>query len=74
MNVNIVENHSHELTVTAEEVAAAVEVTYDIEGGGTHNHTVTVSAADFTALAAGETVMIESSMGTHLHAITLSCG
>lgn len=60
--------------VPPEDVAAGVEVTYNIEGGGTHNHTVTVGAVEFMALAAGETVMIDSSETTHMHTITLSCG
>lgn len=82
--VAIVDNHNvlggdHELTVSATDVVAGVDKTYDIRGDNTgHTHTVTVSAEDFAALAVGTSVtLISSNNGSagqsHTHEIRLSC-
>lgn len=82
VTTTIVDNHpsgSHTLVVPVEDVAAGVEVTYDIQGNNTgHGHTVTVSATDFAALDSGTVVSLTSSdtgaIGMdHTHPVTLSC-
>jgi len=72
--VVIANNHGHALTVSKDEVVAAVDRTYDIMGTATHTHTVTVTAAMFATLTAGTSVMVDSSLTLgHVHAITIAC-
>ncbi len=69
-------NHvpAHTLTVSIADVNAGVDKTYDITGGSTHGHMLTVTAADFTAIKAGTTRMVTStSGGGHTHAVTVMC-
>lgn len=73
-------NHSHGphmLVVSKDDVQAAVDKTYSIQGAAAHDHTVVVTAADFMMLKMGGSVMITSSTGTesqdHTHVITISC-
>ena len=73
----IKDNHVHSphvLEVTSAEIAAGVDKVYDIMGAATHNHQVTVTAADFATLAGGGTVMIQSTVEIcHSHLCTISC-
>jgi hypothetical protein len=60
--------------VTAEDVEAGVEKTYNIQGDAGHDHTVTLTAEHFATLAAGETVTVTSSNEiAHTHDITVVC-
>ncbi|MBW2464197.1 MAG: hypothetical protein JRH11_21290 [Deltaproteobacteria bacterium] len=73
-NTEIGSNHSHAMTVSAADVTAGVEKTYDIMGSSSHSHSVTITAANFTDLAAGTTVTANStSGGSHTHGITVTC-
>ena len=73
--VTIGTNHGHEMVVPLADVEAGVEVVSDIQGGSPHPHSVTVTADDFAALAAGMTVMVTSSMDSgHTHEVSLVCG
>ncbi len=82
--VSIIDNHrtsggDHQLEVSAEDVNAGVEVTYDIRGDNVgHTHTVAVTADDFADLQVGTSVEIESSDtgaagNDHTHIVQLSC-
>jgi hypothetical protein len=76
-SVTIGSNHpdAHILVVPLADVEAGVDVDYDIQGDSGHPHIVTVTAADFASLQAGDEVMIISSnVSMHTHTITLSCG
>ena len=48
-------------------------------GSATHDHSVTLSAADLAQLNSGGTVTVESSVtdtpdfGSHSHSVTVSC-
>lgn len=67
-------NHGHVLEVTAADVTAAVEKTYDITGSAGHAHSVTVTAADFATIAGGTSVQLVSTSGDgHTHTVTVSC-
>jgi len=69
-------NHGHVLTVAKADATAGVEKTYHIQGGATHDHTVTITAAQFADLAAGTQVILTSSPSTdltHDHSITVNC-
>ena len=74
--VTIDGNHGHVLTVTASDVNAGVDKTYDIMGTAIHTHMVTVKAADFAKLQsnANGSVMVTSTLGSaHMHTITILC-
>jgi len=77
-NCTIADNHvhaPHELVVTAADISAGAEKVYDIMGQASHNHQVTVTAADFTTLQGGGTVMVTSTVTfCHSHVCTISCG
>lgn len=74
----IADNHvhaPHELVVTAADIAAGAEKVYDIMGLASHNHQVTITAADFTTLQGGGTIMVTSTVTfCHSHVCTVSCG
>jgi hypothetical protein len=69
-------NHGHVLTVSAADVSAGADKTYDIQGSAAHTHSVMVTAANFASLQSDPTssVMITSSPGGgHTHQITILC-
>src|SRR5687767_13662620 len=73
-SVTIGTDHGHVLVVTASDVAAGVEKTYDISGTAGHAHMVTISAANFATLQsnANGSVMVTSTVGAaHTHSITI---
>ena len=73
--VDISDPHMHLMDVTPQEVEAAMDKTYDIQGDNQfHGHTVVVTAAHFAMLAGGGMVEIESSSdGGHSHTVTIVC-
>ena len=69
-------NHGHTLTVPGADAQAGTEKTYHIQGSGDHDHTVTITAAQFADLRAGTQVVITSSLDegfTHDHEVTVTC-
>lgn len=67
-------NHGHTLTVSAADVSAGIEKTYDIQGGSPHAHSVTVTAEQFSSLQNNQQVSATSSNGGgHTHSVTISC-
>ncbi len=71
--VAIAANHGHVLVVSKADVAAGTQKMYSIQGGSQHDHTVTVTAAQFAMLAANTSVSTVSSATGHTHSITVSC-
>jgi len=70
----IATNHGHSVTVTKADASAGAAKSYDIQGGADHSHTLSISAAEFAMLAAGDPVTITSSTDAgHAHAVTVSC-
>ena len=70
----ITANHGHVLVVPLDDVEAAVDKSYNIRGDSPHDHVVTLTAADFNALAAGNDVTVASSEGAaHTHSVTVTC-
>jgi hypothetical protein len=66
--------HPHELTIPEADVIAGVETTYTLGGG--HMHELTLTADDFAALQAGETIMVMAEPGgqnNHPHTVTITC-
>ena len=73
-NSVIAANHGHTLTVSADDVNAGVEKTYDIQGGSAHAHQVTVTVADFAELQQNRSVTATSTSGSgHTHNVTINC-
>ncbi len=67
-------NHGHMIMVSAADITAGVDKTYNIKGGSQHPHTVIVSAAMFTMLKAGMAIMVTSTTDAgHSHAVTVTC-
>jgi hypothetical protein len=67
-------NHGHVFQVSAADVKAAVDRTYDLTGAAGHPHTVTLSADDFRRLGAGEVLRRTSSRdGGHQHRLLVKC-
>ncbi|HEY8208186.1 MAG TPA: hypothetical protein VIG99_11935 [Myxococcaceae bacterium] len=70
-------NHGHTLTVPKADASAGGDKTYHIKGGADHDHTVTITAAQFASLRVGTEVTITSSpdigLNTHDHGVTVNC-
>jgi hypothetical protein len=67
-------NHGHVLVVSKTDVTAATSKTYDIHGTADHTHSVTVTAAMFTALKGNTAIMMISSRDSgHTHSVTVMC-
>jgi hypothetical protein len=60
-DVKIGGKDDHELIVTAADMAAKADKTYDIQGIAVHTHTVRITTADFERLARGEQLSITTS-------------
>lgn len=70
---SIAGNHGHTLTVSQADVSAGVDKTYSIQGGALHDHSVTITAAQFTTLQGNTSVTATSSVTGHTHVVTVSC-
>ncbi len=74
---NIEQNHGHSLIIPKEDIAAAKEKTYTIQGFSDHDHTITVTTPDFTNMKnmnASRVVDIYSSTeNDHRHSVTIFC-
>jgi hypothetical protein len=67
-------NHGHVLEVSAADIAAGADKSYDIQGSSVHTHQVTLTAAHFEKLAQGQSVVVTSTDGSaHSHAVTVTC-
>ncbi|RSC93048.1 hypothetical protein [Tenacibaculum singaporense] len=73
-NSAISANHGHSLSVSKEEVQAGTEKTYSIQGSSSHDHTVTLTAANFSSLQSNNSITVSSTSGDgHTHSVTVSC-
>jgi hypothetical protein len=63
----------HILMVSIEDVNAAMAKSYHIMGNSVHDHTVSVTANQWTMIKAGTPVMITSSETVHTHLVTIKC-
>lgn len=67
-------NHGHNLVVSIADVNAGVAKTYSIQGSSPHNHTLTISAADFSSLKTNQAISVTSSNDDgHTHPVSVSC-
>ena len=70
----------HTMRVSKEDVQAGVEKTYNIQGTGTHQHIVTLTAEHFAQLQANQSVTVNStsdkwspSLAAHNHRVIVQC-
>jgi hypothetical protein len=61
------QNHGHVFVVSAADVRAGAEKTYDLTGTAGHAHAVTLTTDDFRRIAAGEVLRKPSTRDGHLH-------
>ncbi|AZJ35878.1 hypothetical protein D6T69_10230 [Tenacibaculum singaporense] len=73
-NSAISANHGHSLSVSKEDVQAGVQKSYSIQGSSPHNHTVTLTAANFSSLQSNNSISVSSTNDDgHTHSVTVSC-
>jgi hypothetical protein len=73
-NVAIGTNHGHIMVVSKDEVAAAADMTYHIQGTSDHDHTVALTASDYVQLQQDHAIMTTSSFDAdHSHTIMVAC-
>ena len=66
-------NHGHRAIVTAATLASPTSVTLDMRFQATHNHTLTLTAAEVTSIAANGRVQKDSSTDDgHNHTVTFN--
>ena len=70
----------HTMRVSKEDVQAGVEKTYNIQGTGSHEHIVTLTAEHFAQLQANQSVTVNSalsgsrpSLAAHDHRVIVQC-
>jgi hypothetical protein len=72
-------NHGHVLSVPTADLSSTTAKSYSIMGTATHDHSLTLSAADLATLKTGGTVTVTSSVtdapgfGAHSHSVTVTC-
>ncbi len=67
-------NHGHNLTVSRADVQAGSERTYSIQGTSGHDHSVTLTAADFNNLQNNQNISVSSTNNDgHTHTVTVRC-
>jgi hypothetical protein len=67
-------NHGHVLTISEADLSSTVDKTYSIMGSASHDHTVTLTAAQLAMLKAGSSVAVSSTItASHQHTVTSNC-
>ena len=66
-------NHGHSAVITAAQLTAGGALVLNIQGAATHNHTVSLAAAEISSIAANQRVAKESSVDNgHSHTVTFN--
>jgi len=66
-------NHGHTAVITSGQLSAGDALSLNIRGGSDHPHTVTLTAADMTAIAGNSRVSRESTTDDgHSHSVTFN--
>jgi hypothetical protein len=66
-------NHGHEATITGAKLSSPTSISLDIHGQATHTHTVDLSQAEVTSIAANMQVAKTSTTdGGHNHTVTFN--
>lgn len=73
---SLTNNHGHVVGIPPADVTSGADKTYSIKGTSAHDHSFTVTAAQFQELLAGKTVNVDTTRSgapDHLHTVGLSC-
>ena len=66
-------NHGHAAVISSAQLGASGGITLNIQGTSSHPHTVTLTAADLSAIAGNQRVSKESSNdASHTHTVTFN--
>jgi hypothetical protein len=65
-------NHGHTAVIVAAQLAAGGAISLDIRGSADHTHTVALTGADITAIAANQRVSQVSTSTDHSHTVTFN--
>jgi len=71
----VISNHGHAAVITSAQLAAGGALVLEIQGSGSHPHTVDLTAADVRAIRQGQRVSKESNLspsGSHGHTVTFN--
>jgi len=69
----ISDNHGHTATISAVQITSGAATAVNIQGNASHPHTVSVSAANLSTLAARQAVTIDSTTDVgHMHRVTFT--
>ncbi len=72
--VSIGSNHGHSLIISKADVEDGSAKTYAIQGTSGHNHSVNLTAANFTSLKNNATISVTSTNDdSHTHSVQVSC-
>jgi len=77
--VAISNNHGHSVTIPAADLDSATFMTYSIQGGADHGHTITLLPMQLQQIKAGTAVTVTSTVGAslydanHTHNVTVNC-
>ena len=72
--VSIGSNHGHSLTVSKADVQSGAAKSYSIQGTSGHNHSVSLTSANFTTLKSNANISVTSSNDDgHTHSVQVSC-
>ena len=67
-------NHGHLLTVPKDDFSAGIDQTYHIQGNATHDHTITLTAAQLATILADGPVSVTSTVtNDHSHQVAVIC-
>jgi hypothetical protein len=68
------QGHTHNLSVSKEDVSAGVAKTYTLSESASHIHQVTISEAQFDTLKANNSISaVSTSDSGHSHSVSVSC-
>ena len=72
--VSIGSNHGHSLIVSKADVQSGAAKTYSIQGTSGHDHSVNLTAGNFTTLKSNANISVTSSNDDgHTHSVQVSC-
>ena len=72
-DAQIAGNHSHAATIPSADLMGSADKTYSIQGASGHTHSITLTAANFASLRAGNSVSVTSTSSGHTHVCTIKC-
>lgn len=65
-------NHGHRIEIPNRHVGAGCARTYQIQGAALHTHALTITVAQFRALASGQPIVVTCAIGAgHTHQVVV---